>query len=244
MRQAGRCASRTHSHNSTGPSRRVPEPAWRLVPRHARPGTYTTRTFSPAITYTVPPAGRTAKTSPATSCSSSTATRATSASTATRTPRSSARSIPIPTSAKRCRTTRAGCAGTRCCTSPRRVAVSIGGLRGVYVDISKAPGTQGKGCTFERARRRRPVHRRRPRPGQPAPRDPGPPGFEERLYLLRYRRGNVAIEIGPEGAPLAAYLQEVMPILRSTGSSDVAEPSVERVATNALSGTSPSSDMS
>lgn len=40
-------------------------------------------------------------------------------------------------------------------------------------------------------------------------------GWKERLYLLRYKRGNVAIEIGPEGASLPEYLKEVRPILRS-----------------------------
>ena len=41
------------------------------------------------------------------------------------------------------------------------------------------------------------------------------PGFKERLYLLRYRGGNVAIEIGPEGASLPEYLRLVAPIVRS-----------------------------
>lgn len=34
------------------------------------------------------------------------------------------------------------------------------------------------------------------------------PGFHERLYLLEWNEGNVAIEVGPEGAPLDEYLIE------------------------------------
>jgi len=40
-------------------------------------------------------------------------------------------------------------------------------------------------------------------------------GWKERLYLLRYKRGNVAIEVGPEGGSLAKYLRKVTPILWS-----------------------------
>ncbi len=41
------------------------------------------------------------------------------------------------------------------------------------------------------------------------------PGFEERLYLLEWYDGNVAIEVGPEGGPLDDYLSEVLPIIES-----------------------------
>jgi hypothetical protein len=41
------------------------------------------------------------------------------------------------------------------------------------------------------------------------------PGWTERLYLLRYLSGNVAIEIGPEGDSLDEYLDKATPILRS-----------------------------
>ena len=51
------------------------------------------------------------------------------------------------------------------------VPVSIGGLRGVYMDISKAPGTRRQGVHLRGEHRQRAHHHRRPRPGQPAPRD-------------------------------------------------------------------------
>jgi hypothetical protein len=41
------------------------------------------------------------------------------------------------------------------------------------------------------------------------------PGFEERLYLLNYDDGNIAIEVGPEGDSLPDYLQLVEPIIDS-----------------------------
>ena len=95
------------------------------------------------------------------------------------------------------------------------VAVSIGGLHGVYVDISKARGTRGKGCKFSERGGDVPfiIGGRGPASLHHVILDT--PGYEERLYVLRQGRGNVVIEVGPEGAPLGAYLQEVMPILRS-----------------------------
>ena len=77
--------------------------------------------------------------------------------------------------------------------------VSIGGLHGVAMDISKAPGTKGKGCTFEENTGAVPfiVGGRGPASLHHVITDE--PGFKERLYLLRYGRGNVAIEVGPEG---------------------------------------------
>jgi hypothetical protein len=39
------------------------------------------------------------------------------------------------------------------------------------------------------------------------------PNFQERLYLLELDDGNVAIEVGPEGASLPDYLALVTPIL-------------------------------
>jgi hypothetical protein len=41
------------------------------------------------------------------------------------------------------------------------------------------------------------------------------PGFEERLYLLEWNGGNVAIEVGSEGQSLDEYLAEVQPIIES-----------------------------
>ena len=95
------------------------------------------------------------------------------------------------------------------------VAVSIGGLRGVYVDISKAPGTRGQGCPFSELGGDVPFIIGGRGPASLLHVILDTPGFEERLFLLRRGRGNVVIEVGPEGASLGAYLQEVMPILRS-----------------------------
>lgn len=41
------------------------------------------------------------------------------------------------------------------------------------------------------------------------------PGFEARLFLLEWNGGNVAIEVGPEGTSLDDYLTEVLPIVES-----------------------------
>jgi hypothetical protein len=93
--------------------------------------------------------------------------------------------------------------------------VSVGGLHGVAMDISKAPGTAGKGCTYDEFEGNVPfiVGGRGPASLHHVITDA--PGWKERLYLLRYRGGNVAIEISPEGDSLAEYLTEVAPILRS-----------------------------
>jgi hypothetical protein len=98
-------------------------------------------------------------------------------------------------------------------TKPR--PVSIGGLHGVVMDISKAPGTKGKGCTVDTFEGFVPfiVGGRGPASLHHVILDE--PGFEERLYLLRYKHGNVAIEVGPEGSSLPDYLGAVTPILQS-----------------------------
>ena len=96
------------------------------------------------------------------------------------------------------------------------IPVSIGGLHGVFMDISKAPGTRGRGCTFDETITGAVpfiIGGRGPASLHHVILDE--PGFKERLYLLRYKRGNVAIEIGPEGTSLAEYLRAVTPILRS-----------------------------
>ena len=41
------------------------------------------------------------------------------------------------------------------------------------------------------------------------------PGYELRLYLLRSGRGNIAIEVSPEGDSMVEYLENVTPILHS-----------------------------
>ena len=75
------------------------------------------------------------------------------------------------------------------------------------MDISKAPGTKGKGCTYEGTAGNVPfiVGGRGPASLHHIIADK--PGLKERLYLLRYKRGNVAIEVGPEGASLPEYLE-------------------------------------
>jgi hypothetical protein len=100
-------------------------------------------------------------------------------------------------------------------TKPRQV--SIGGLHGVVMDISKARGAKGKGCTYPDFEPKGNV------PFIVGGRGPAglyhvitdAPGWTQRFYLLRHKGGNVAIEISPEGDSLAEYLKEVTPILQS-----------------------------
>ena len=95
------------------------------------------------------------------------------------------------------------------------IRVSIGGLHGVAMDISKAPGTRGKGCTYEGNTGNVPfiVGGRGPAGLHHVITDE--PGLKERLYLLRYGQSNIAIEVLPEGGSLPEYLKAVRPILRS-----------------------------
>ncbi len=99
------------------------------------------------------------------------------------------------------------------------IPVSLGGLHGVVMDISKAPGTEGEGCTYDETitgavpfivggRGPARLHHVILDGSKERP-------WKERLYLLRYKGGNVAIEVGPEGTSLAKYLRRVTPILRS-----------------------------
>jgi hypothetical protein len=89
--------------------------------------------------------------------------------------------------------------------------VTVGGLHGVYLDIALDPSWTKK-CPFSSG------------PVVPFIIGTPPssfhhvilPGFEERLYLLDNNgSGNVAIEVGPEGASLPDYLQQVTPIIDS-----------------------------
>ena len=98
-------------------------------------------------------------------------------------------------------------------STPRRV--TIGGLHGVVVDISKAPHTKGKGCTYDAYTGNAPfiIGGRGPASLHHVIMDA--PGWTERFYLLRQGRGNVAIEVSPEGDALAAYLKSAMPIVHS-----------------------------
>ncbi|HEX2154558.1 MAG TPA: hypothetical protein VHL52_11335 [Acidimicrobiia bacterium] len=94
-------------------------------------------------------------------------------------------------------------------TEPRDT--TVGGLSGVFFDISLDPSWQVT-CPYSE--------------GQPVvPFIIGNgtselhhvilPGFEERLYLLEWKGGNVAIEVGPEGSSLDEYLIDVLPITES-----------------------------
>ena len=89
--------------------------------------------------------------------------------------------------------------------------VNVGGLSGVFLDISLDPSWNVT-CPYSE--------------GQPiVPFIIGNgtselhhvilPGFKERLYLLKWDGGNVAIEVGPEGDSLDEYLIEVLPIIES-----------------------------
>lgn len=90
-------------------------------------------------------------------------------------------------------------------------AVSIGGLDGVYIDISLDPAWTVT-CPYSGGQ-----------PIVPFIIGGGPssfhhvivPGFQERLYLLKADGGNVAIEVGPEGDGLPEYLELVEPIIDS-----------------------------
>lgn len=89
--------------------------------------------------------------------------------------------------------------------------VNVGGLSGVFLDISLDPSWDVT-CPYSE--------------GQPVvPFIIGNgtselhhvilPGFKERIYLLEWNGGNVAIEVGPEGNSLDEYLIEVLPIIES-----------------------------
>jgi hypothetical protein len=86
----------------------------------------------------------------------------------------------------------------------------------MVMDISKAPGTEGKGCALDETTTGAVpfiIGGRGPASLHHVILDT--PGWKQRLYLLRYRGGNVAIEISPEGHNLAEYLEKVTPILQS-----------------------------
>ena len=89
--------------------------------------------------------------------------------------------------------------------------VNVGGLDGVYIDIGLDPDWTVT-CPYSEGQ-----------PVVPFIFGGGPsflhhvilPGFEERLYLLNYNGGNIAIEAGPEGTSLPEYLEFVEPIIDS-----------------------------
>lgn len=94
-------------------------------------------------------------------------------------------------------------------TEPR--PVSVGGLDGVYLDLSLADSWT-KACPYSDGQ-----------PAVPFIIGGGPsslhhvilPGFEERLYLLEHAGSNVAIEVGAEGGGLEDYLADVVPVIES-----------------------------
>ena len=99
-------------------------------------------------------------------------------------------------------------------TKPR--PVTVGGLHGVAMDISKRPGTKGKGCTFGEDPRA-PFPSSSAAAARPACTTSSwtRPASRNVSTCCATRRGNVAIEVGPEGTSLDAYLREVTPIIRS-----------------------------
>jgi hypothetical protein len=120
-----------------------------------------------------PPAGRTAKTFPATFCSNSRTTSATSASTETRTPRTSAKSIRIPTSAIRCPTTRAGCATTHCSRSRSRAPSRWEGSTGWWWTSPRLPAPRARAAPSTRRPRAPFLSSSAAAVRQPASRHPG-----------------------------------------------------------------------
>ena len=99
----------------------------------------------------------------------------------------------------------------------RTPTVSIGGINGVFMDITLDP-SWAETCPFSEGK---PVVPFIIGGGVSSLEHVILPGFQERLYLLEKDSGNVAIEIGPEGASLEEYLQKVEPIISSL------QPSVE-----------------
>jgi hypothetical protein len=89
--------------------------------------------------------------------------------------------------------------------------VNVGGLDGVYIDIALDPEWTVT-CPYSEGQ-----------PVVPFIIGGGPsflhhvilPGYEERIYLLNYNGGNIAIEVGPEGTSLPEYLELVEPIIDS-----------------------------
>ncbi len=94
-------------------------------------------------------------------------------------------------------------------TEPEEVVV--GGLTGVFLDISLDPSWDVT-CPFSEGQ---PVVPFIIGNGVSSLHHVILPGFHERLYLLEWDGGNVAIEVGPEGASLEDYLTEVLPIVES-----------------------------
>jgi hypothetical protein len=89
--------------------------------------------------------------------------------------------------------------------------VTVGGLTGVFLDISLDPSWNVT-CSYSQGQ---PVVPLIIGNGTSLVHHVILPGFEERLYLLEWNGGNVAIEIGTEGMPLDEYLTEVVPIIET-----------------------------
>lgn len=89
--------------------------------------------------------------------------------------------------------------------------VTVGGLEGIYVDISLDPEWTVT-CPYSDGL---PIVPFIIGDGVSQVHHVILPGFEERLYLLDWNGKNVAIEVGPEGTSLEKYLNDVLPIIES-----------------------------
>ena len=89
--------------------------------------------------------------------------------------------------------------------------VSVGGLDGVWLDISLASSWTAT-CPFSEGK---PVVPFIIGGGVSSLHHVLLPGFQERLYLLTYEQDNIVIEVGTEGERLPEYLEAVGPILDS-----------------------------
>lgn len=90
-------------------------------------------------------------------------------------------------------------------------SVTVGGLSGVYLDISLDP-SWATTCIYSGGE---PIVPFMIGSGVSEVHHVILPGFEERLYLLEWEGGNVAIEVGTEGMSLDDYLEDVLPVIET-----------------------------
>lgn len=202
---------------STAPGAMTPEPTFRCPPHGGDcrgpldAGTYTTRVFSPAITYTVPDGWENGEDLPGNFLLQ-----------LAEDVRYLGiyRDIAAPLGCQEGPDASVGqtvTALTAWLTSHEGLVttqpepVSIGGLQGAYIDISLDPGWTVT-CSFSDDM---PVVPFIIGGGVSSLHHVILPGFVERLYLLEFDGGNVVIEVGPEGGSLSGYLEHVMPIIES-----------------------------
>lgn len=89
--------------------------------------------------------------------------------------------------------------------------VTIGGLDGVWIDVSMDPAWDVT-CPYSEGQPVVPIIIGN---GISSLHHVILPGFEERLYLLVWNEGNVTIEVGSEGQSLGDWLEELSPIIES-----------------------------